>query len=210
MRIFIRILVGLFALAGGVAWTVLLGGVAQFSMGNVVAGEALRMAAQNRDGQVVNTYVGSQAAIPAHVYDASVTAPYLINYAYYAHDYPAPGAPETPNIYGNRLATNAVAAGRRISFYNVNDYALAADAWCWDQEHKPDKCLGSGYYYYAGSTNDPAPWNKFEYVLYVGSPLTLDIVNNLNDRYEALAYAAQSVFNGFGSDAGSSSGYCKC
>ena len=39
MRIFIRILVGLFALAGGVAWTVLLGGVAQFGMAMGGAGD---------------------------------------------------------------------------------------------------------------------------------------------------------------------------
>ncbi len=45
------------------------------SMGNVVTGEALRLAAQSGSGQIVNTYVASQAAIPAHVYDATVTWP---------------------------------------------------------------------------------------------------------------------------------------
>jgi hypothetical protein len=172
------------------------------SMGNVVAGEALRLAAQNGDGQLANTYVASQAAIPAHVYDATVTSPYLIDYTYYAHGYPAPGAPQTPNIYGNRLTNTVAAVGRRINFYNVNDYALAADAWCWDQEHKPDTFLLSGYYHYAGSTSDPAPWNNFEYVLYARDPLTLDIVNNLNDRYEALAYAANPYSTALGATPG--------
>ncbi len=171
------------------------------SMGNVVTGEALRQAAQQGLGQLVNTYVASQAAIPAHVYDATVTSPYLIDYTHKNPSYPfsAPGAPKTPNIYGNRLTNNIAAVGHRISFYNVNDYALSPDAWCFDQELKPDTFIGSGYYFYAGSTNDPAPWNNFEYVLNVGNPLMLDIVNNLNDRYEALAYAANPYSRALGS-----------
>lgn len=170
------------------------------SMGNVVAGEALRLAAQSGSGQIVNTYVASQGAIPAHVYDATVTSPYLIDYTHKNPSYPfsAPGAPKTPNIYGNRLTNNIAVVGHRINFYNVNDYALSPDAWCFDQELKPDTFIGSGYYFYAGSTNDAAPWNNFEYALYVGSPLTLDIVNNLNDRYEVLAYAANPYSTALG------------
>jgi len=171
------------------------------SMGNVVTGEALRQAAQQGLGQLVNTYVASQGAIPAHVYDATVTSPYLIDYTHKNPSYPfsAPGAPKTPNIYGNRLTNTIAAAGHRINFFNVNDYALSPDAWCFDQELKPDTFIGSGYYFYAGSTNDPAPWNNFEYALYAGSPLTLDIVNNLNDRYEVLAYAADPYSRALGS-----------
>jgi len=52
------------------------------SMGNIVAGEALQLAAQNGDGRVVNTYVASQAALPAHDYDATVTSPYLLPFTY--------------------------------------------------------------------------------------------------------------------------------
>jgi hypothetical protein len=89
--------------------------------------------------------------------------------------------------------------GHRISFYNANDYALSPDAWCFDQELKPDTFIG-GYYYYAGSTNDAAPWNNFEFILLSGDPpLNLDIVNNLNDRYEALAYAANPYSRALGS-----------
>jgi len=171
------------------------------SMGNVVTGEALRQAAQQGLGQIVNTYVASQAAIPAHVYDATVTSPYLIDYTHKNPSYPfsAPGHPKTPNIYGNRLTNNIAAVGHRISFYNANDYALSPDAWCFDQELKPDTFIG-GYYYYAGSTNDAAPWNNFEFILLSGDPpLNLDIVNNLNDRYEALAYAANPYSRALGS-----------
>jgi hypothetical protein len=171
------------------------------SMGNVVAGEALRLAAQNGLGQLINTYVASQAAIPAHVYDLTVTAPHLIDYTLVAHGIPAPGHPLTPNIYGNRLTNNIAVVGRRISFYNVNDYALKASAWCWDQEHKPDHFL-NGYYHYTGSTSDPAPWNNFEFILNLGDPppppLNLDIVNNLDDRYNVLAYAANPYSTALG------------
>ena len=43
------------------------------SMGNVVTGEALRIAAQAGTGQLVNTYVASQAAVPGHCYDPALT-----------------------------------------------------------------------------------------------------------------------------------------
>lgn len=100
------------------------------SMGNIVAGEALQLAAQNGDGQVVNTYVASQAALPAHDYDATVTSPYLLPFTY---TYPSGllnllGArnygPSTPNIYGNLLTNNIAGAGRRISFFNTNGLVL--------------------------------------------------------------------------------------
>ncbi len=164
--------------------------VVSHSMGNVVTGEALRLANQNGVGQVVNTYIASQAAIPAHVYDASVTTPFLIDYTHSAHGLPAPGHPKTPNIYVNRLTNTVTAAGHRINFYNQHDYALSPDSWCLDQELKPDTFVGSGYYFYSGSTNDASPWNNFEYVLFVGLPVTLDIVGSTNDRYDVLAYAA--------------------
>lgn len=170
------------------------------SMGNVVAGEALRLAAQQGLGQIVNTYVASQAAIPAHVYDGTVTAPYLINYNYYAHADPAPGHPLTPNIYVNRLTNNIASVGKRISRYNVNDYALNADAWCFDQEHKPDTYV-TGTYNYSGTTNDPAPWNNFYWEPFGGSPVFLDIVNSLTSRYTVLAFAANPYSTALGATA---------
>jgi len=172
------------------------------SMGNVVTGEALRLAAQQGLGQIVNTYVASQAAIPAHVYDASVTSPYLIDYTYFAHGYPAPGHPLTPNIYGNRLTNTVAAVGRKVSFYNINDYALKNSAWCWDQEHKPDTFLGSGQYLYAGSTNDPPPWNHFEYDYTFGGVRYFDIVNSVTDLYDVLAYAANPYSTALGATPG--------
>jgi len=165
------------------------------SMGNVLAGEALRLAGNN---QIVNTYVASQAAIPAHVYDASVTN--LLLFVYNHPDVPnlfEPSGfnygPTTPNIYGNRLASNSAAAGRRINFYNANDYALVQPRWGYNQIRKPDTFFLSGHYTYNGSTNDAAPWNNFGFVFASGDPpSSLDIVNNLLQRYEAISYAAES------------------
>ena len=169
------------------------------SMGNVVAGEALRIAAQNGDGQLINTYVGSQAAIPAHVYDATVTTPYLLSFTY---TYPSgllsfAGSqnygPDTPNIYGNRLTNNIVAVGKRISYYNEDDFALAAPRWCFDQITKPDYIPPNNYYAYSGTSGDLAPWNHFVVSPIIGgTDVPVDIVTNLNNLYKVMAYAAES------------------
>ena len=115
---------------------------------------------------MLNTYVASQAAISAHVYDPSVT-----NRLLFVYDHPDVWdtfeplgfnyGPTTPNIYGNRFADNSAAVGRRINFYNPNDFALAQSRWGYDQIRKPDTFVLSGHYIYNGSTNDAAPWNHF-------------------------------------------------
>ena len=126
------------------------------SMGNVVTSEALRLA---QNGQVVNTYVASQAAITAHTYDTNVPN-YSFNYPVYSF------APATPNIYGSWFAgNNGVGASRVINFFNVNDFALARGHWQLDQLFKPDgDVLENGIvwnYFYNGSVSDPPPWNNF-------------------------------------------------
>ncbi len=174
------------------------------SMGNIVTSEALRLAGNN---QVVNTYVASQAALPAHDYDATVTTPYLLQFTYTYpteplhtllgnHNY----GPDTPNIYGNRLTNNAAAVGRRINFYNQNDFALAAPRWGFDQITKPDN-LFNGDYVYGGSPNDPAPWNHFGFATISGTNF-FDIVNNVADRYKVMAYAAESRSTALGATSG--------
>ena len=103
------------------------------SMGNVVAGAALRLAGAN---QVVNTYVASQAAISAHTYDDTVPD-YSFDVTLGSVDVNL--GPATPNIYGNWLAgNNGGGAGKVMSFYNTNDYALARLHWQLDELWKPD------------------------------------------------------------------------
>lgn len=169
--------------------------VLSHSMGNVAVGEALRLAGSN---EVVNTYIASQAALPAHVYDGSVTNADLLTFIYnnpLVPDIVEPGdfdyGPETPNIYRDWLAGNSAGAGRRLSYYNGNDFALVQPRWGYNQILKPDTFLG-GWYGYSGSTNDPAPWNNF-YWQQIEAPIRqLDIVVSLVDRYEAMSYAAES------------------
>ena len=172
------------------------------SMGNVVASEALRRAGTNR---FVNTYVASQAAIPAHTYDDSISE---FSFTYASQNF----GPFTPNIYKNWFLTNS-AGVRRINFYNTNDFALQHSAWEFDQASKPDQGVFDSSYgfdgypydhqqsYTAGAPDDTAPWNHFfRYGFF--SPVNLDIVNVLANRYEAMAYAAQARSSALGRTAG--------
>jgi hypothetical protein len=176
------------------------------SMGNVVVGEALRLAGTS---QVVNTYVASQAAVTAHTYDPTVA-----NYSF-ERSIPVFGTvinfnlgPNTPNIYGNWFAGNyGGGAGRVVSFYNVNDYALSPSSWQLDQLFKPDVLVaevGSLWAYgYSGSTNDPSPWNHFYKTnLLAGGTINFDIVGSLTNRYEVMSHAAQSYTTALGATPG--------
>lgn len=103
------------------------------SMGNVVAGEALKLAGAN---QVVNTYIAMQGAVPSHCYDQIAdfrTVRLLLESG-------------TPDRYANYPTNNGpcyfdgtAGAGSYINFYNANDWALAANHWQLDQDLKPDR-----------------------------------------------------------------------
>jgi pimeloyl-ACP methyl ester carboxylesterase len=161
------------------------------SMGNVVAGEALRLAAQNGLGQLVNTYVASQAAVPGHCYDSALSGNDLLGFV------GGTLGPTTANIYNNWLATNSAAAGRRINFYNTNDYALNSIHWQLDEELKPDSVIGiHPPYGYSGSPNDNPPLQNGFYGTsppYIGFDLTLYLGNtsSVSNRYEITAFAAE-------------------
>lgn len=157
------------------------------SMGNVAAAEALRQA---QSGQVVHTYIASQAALSAHCYDA--TAPlmaYLANfgpttpdiYAYYwtagttssPSSWQAKGKPSYmhPNYMSGK-------AGRYFNYYNDTDWALDMPRWQLNQQIKPD----NGYNY-----ND-SPTNLGFYEFYRGfTRLTFP-----NDRHEIFSWVDES------------------
>ena len=87
------------------------------SMGDVVAGEALRT-----NAALVHTYVAMQSAIAAHAYDASVTNRDMGLYG-----------PSTPNRFAayptNGMPCyfdNAAGASRYINFFNKDDRALGS------------------------------------------------------------------------------------
>jgi hypothetical protein len=170
------------------------------SHGNMVCGEALHLASQAGTGQLVNTYIASQAAMSAHLYDGSTTN--FIDFTHsnpkYPFAHPSYG-PSTPDIYPDWLAGNSGAVGRRINFNNVNDFALSQDVWDFNQELKPDYDPPNYQYDYHGTISDPAPWNHFgEYPIIGGGWIPIDIVTNVENRYKIVAYAAESRVRALG------------
>jgi hypothetical protein len=109
------------------------------SMGNIVASEALRLAAIKNNSSLVQGYIASQAASVAHAYDATDPAYVLLSFAY-----------RTPEIYANfQRGThfqpyytgmkNAVLGTNVVNFNNVEDYALNTwYTWPLNQASKPD------------------------------------------------------------------------
>ncbi len=165
------------------------------SMGNVVAGEALRLSSS----RVVNAYVASQGAISAHTYDTNVPD--------YSFDVTIAGVPvnfgpNTPNIYGNWFAGNyGGGAGSIVNFYNTNDYALARLHWQLNQLSKPDQNVLEGgttwTYSYTGSPTDGPPWNNFIKTSSSGT-VAFFVTTSISARYEAMSYAAQSYTTALG------------
>ena len=111
------------------------------SMGNIVAGEALRT-----NTVTVNTYVAMQAAVAAHAYDGSASNRSIAvsaddkTFNYYAH-YWQSNSPAYFNESGG--------AAHYANFYNPVDYALRK--WQLDQDLKPDDSLAYKYH-----TNAPS------------------------------------------------------
>jgi Alpha/beta hydrolase of unknown function (DUF900) len=175
------------------------------SMGNVVAGEALRIAGQSGAGQLINTYVATQAAVPAHCYDSTLAGSDLIDFGSVnlgGHVVNGSYGPDTPDIHSDWLAAASVAVQARGNFYNVNDYGLRY--WQVDQVLKPD--IRDKVYYYAGSDLTIAQ-NLFKKSTYpdpiaaelvitshIGifpTQLNLGSASNVQDRYEIMAYDAE-------------------
>ena len=171
------------------------------SMGNVVAGEALRLANRQR---VVHTYVASQAAIAAHSYDATVPAmsfsaliagPSTPNcYAHYwqtgLSSFPGDWPANTPSYLDPQYTQGA--AGSFVNYFNPVDYALTSTfGWETDQQTKPNY-----HYDYAPSGSDRGfiyrPINPF---------------NNRNLRFpadtrEIFSYADEAQSHALGSQTG--------
>jgi alpha-tubulin suppressor-like RCC1 family protein len=160
------------------------------SMGNVVASEALR---RSNSGQMVHTFIASQAAISAHCYD--VRAP--------AMQYGSGLGPTTPNVYGYYSASVATSqphewategnpsylhsnylagkAGRYFNYYNEDDWALTWPRWQLDQQTKPDADYG---YEHAGLGASRGFWRDRGFG---ATWLTFP-----TDRHEIFAWAAES------------------
>jgi len=154
------------------------------SQGNVVAGEALRLAS----GQVVHTYIATQAAVPADCYQSGVSE--------YYNNYSTPNVflsfPPTANTYLTGVSSKA---GQLFSYYNTVDYALHSvwvGSWEWNNSARPDLS-----YWYAGprdtyDTSAQSTPSRFYYdvVPYV-PPAPRDMVF-ANDTFEIFSYAAEA------------------
>jgi hypothetical protein len=107
------------------------------SLGNVVAGEALRLATN----QVANTYDAMQGAVSAHTYDPTTpeyTIPYIDD----------SGTPDCYALYWTNGAPcyfkTSAGAGRYVNFFNGGDFALSI-AWLNFQDLKPVLNPGHSY-----------------------------------------------------------------
>ena len=141
------------------------------SMGNVVAGEALRLAS----GQLVNTYVAMQGAVPAHCYDPLTTTNSVRTVPDDYAQYWTSGA----SSYFSATA----GAGAYIDFYNINDFALGW--WNVDQANKPDQATTPTYHYVIPLSSHPSGFYK-----QFGST-DIDL-NFPQSTYELFAYAVPS------------------
>jgi len=111
------------------------------SMGNVVAGEALR---QSTNGNVVSVYASFQGAVPSHSYDAGATNRALPTWA-------DAGEPDTHAHYWTSNSPpyfyNVGGASSYVNYFNAQDYVL--NIWNTDENLKPDSSLT-----YAFTTSD--------------------------------------------------------
>jgi len=154
------------------------------SQGNVVAGEALRLAS----GQVVHTYIATQAAVPADCYQSGVSE--------YFNNYSTPNVflsfPPTANTYLTGVSSKA---GQLFSYYNTVDYALHSvwvGSWEWNNSARPDLS-----YWYAGprdtydTSAQPTPSRFYYDVVPYVPPAPRDMVF-ANDTFEIFSYAAEA------------------
>ena len=179
------------------------------SMGGIVVGEALRLQSQANGSPIAKVYVASQAALSAHLYDGTLTNGLQWTYAHPSagNGPPAPFGPDTPNIYPNWFAFVAAgggggtrSVGRLVNFFNANDWALAAPVWQFNQITKPDwpdVFFHDWRYSYVGEAeNFDDAFAKSQGRLLI--PLRLGNRADVMDRYEIMAFAAESRVKAFG------------
>jgi hypothetical protein len=155
------------------------------SMGNIVAGEALRLEVGN---QPVNIYVAMQGAIASHAYDPNAPSRSLGAGGFYDD--------HTPNCYASYWTNGApcyfndnVGAGTYVNFFNPVDYALVSGTFSWevDQDTKPDNVRGYGF------IRDTDQFFKEQYNTELVFP---------RDRYEIFSACDEARCHALGAQAG--------
>lgn len=185
--------------------------VLSHSMGGSVVSEALRLQSAAGGGPIAKVYVASQAAFSAHTYDGTLAeAAGSPNALQWDYDHPkVPGGtlhygPDTANIYRGWFAFlltggggGTPAVGSIVNFYNQNDWALSAPAWQFNQIVKPDFPDGDTQPFIYDY--DPL-LDRFGRLTAanVRTPLALGTPAQPADRYEIMAFAAESRVKAFG------------
>jgi hypothetical protein len=168
-----------------------------------------------RVGTVAKVYVASQAAISAHVYDGTLSvaadSSNVVQWTYTHPDIPIGTqtyGPDTPDtvypfwcasvLHGDSTGRTS-AVGTLVNFYNENDWALAAPRWQFNQITKPDgtNLLNDQPYTYFYD-NVLQSFTKTYFYTNVGSSLSLGTSANPQDRYEIMAFAAESYVKALG------------
>jgi hypothetical protein len=215
-KIFVRIFVGLFAVAGAVVWTLLLLALKQLAHAWTGAGDG----AGTGGGSIPPEDILLAAAVwfvPVTAFAfmllgaLNVLRGALRHISYRPLRQPplrasrrrAAEAGPVASDHQDWLAGNyGGGASSIVNFYNTNDYALSRYHWQFDELVKPDQnVLENGdhwYYGYDGSPSDPAPWNNFYKQDTNSTIFDFNIVTSLNNRYEVMAYAAQSYTTALG------------
>jgi hypothetical protein len=168
------------------------------SMGNVVISNALNKLSPSQ-GNIIGTYIASQAAVSAQLFRSEGTAavgcrPWSPNF----HNiYTSFGS---PNVYQTGLLQALPANYSICNFTNANDYALSITVSGWDQIFKPDQGLG-GYLPGSSGLNVPvdifrerffrpvSPLNGLKQLisllLWNGTGITQTMVNDLSTIYNS-------------------------
>lgn len=169
------------------------------SMGNVVAGEALRQ----YTGTALQTYIASQAAMSANYYDIADTIP-AIQYKFAWP--PVCFFITTPNIIGHYdsatandpsyLAVDAQKAQKWCNYHNFEDYALRGNHWELDGVSKPDNWTPLFFDYEGSETNYSETVDHFYRWLNPDHDnLTVTVERQ---RYEIFSYCAESRVRALG------------
>lgn len=181
------------------------------SMGNVVSGEALRILGRTETS--INTYAACEAAVEASAYDPVVDTTFPLHFVYNHPSLPTGTnnyGPTTPNIYPNWLTSNSTGVYKKVSFYNVNDFALYEDFWEFDQISKPDNTGFFAAWGWDGPARPGSGDNLFwrqNNIFAAITPLDFGSEADAQNRYEIMSYAAEPRSRALGRTPGNIAGF---
>jgi hypothetical protein len=168
------------------------------SQGNVVFGEALR----KYSGPPIRTYIGTQAAMSAHYYDAGVTN--AVNQDIPGWPWDAPIT--TPNIIAHFPTGDARSgpcweheSGKTITmanYFNLDDFALKSPSWELNNVLKPDGLTPYLYAYHGRTAVYEEGRDRF-----TRGPRerrTVLSLGNEVEKYQIFSYCAESRVKALG------------